>query len=131
MPGPSLEQLEGAVWAAPTYHSSLVETCHRLRKKPVADFTPADLRIMIGQRIGLPHLIPPALELLDRQPMLDAYFYPGDLLAVTVKADEWLESRPVLRSRLVAIVQRALASPELDSEELRKQLERFLAAGSS
>ncbi len=127
MPGPTLEILDGDVWAEPTYHSSLVETCHRLRKKPIAEFTPADLRIMIGQRIGLPHLIPPALALLEREPMIDAFFFPGDLLAAAVEADDWLCSRHELRARLDAIVRRALDSPELESSELRVQFDRFLA----
>ena len=39
------------------YYSGLVKTCHTLRKKPLKDFTVEDLRIMIGQNIGLKYLI--------------------------------------------------------------------------
>jgi hypothetical protein len=49
----SLQELERDGWGQPDYDSHLVQTCHRLRRVPLADFTTEDLRIMIGQKIGL------------------------------------------------------------------------------
>ena len=54
----SLQELEQDNWGEPPYNSYLVTTIHRLRRKPLAEFATEDLRIMIGQRIGLPFLIP-------------------------------------------------------------------------
>ena len=81
----TLEQLEGACWPEPTFDSYLVSTCHRLRKKPLREFTTEDLRIMIGQGIGLPYLIPLALEKLVEDPFAGGDFYPGDLLHSVLK----------------------------------------------
>ena len=50
----SLQELEQDNWGEPPYNSYLVTTIHRLRRKPLAEFATEDLRIMIGQRIGLP-----------------------------------------------------------------------------
>ena len=57
----SLQQLGDHDWDEPTFESHLVQTCHKLRRKPLEDFTVEDLRIMIGQAIGLPYLVPIAL----------------------------------------------------------------------
>ena len=48
----SLQELERHDLGEPPYGSYLVTTVHRLRRKPLADFTVEDLRIMIGQGIG-------------------------------------------------------------------------------
>src|SRR6516165_7980740 len=76
----SLQELEQDNWGEPPYSSYLVTTIHRLRRKPLAEFTTEDLRIMIGQRISLTFLIPLALERLEDQPLAGGDFYPGDLL---------------------------------------------------
>ena len=54
----SLQQLEKQDWVDPGFDSQLVRTCHRLWRIPLAEFTAGDLRIMIGQGIGLPFLVP-------------------------------------------------------------------------
>src|SRR5262245_24749022 len=76
----SLQDLERDDWGEPNFDSHLVRTCHRLRRVPLEDFTTEDLRIMIGQQIGLLFLIPLALEKLDDDPLAEGNFYPGDLL---------------------------------------------------
>ncbi len=48
MTGSTLDQLESVVWGESTFDSYLVKTCHRLRTKPVDEFTVEDFRIMIG-----------------------------------------------------------------------------------
>ncbi len=54
----SLQELEHSDWGEPTYDSHLVTTIHRLRRVPLRQYTVEDLRIMIGQNIGLQYLIP-------------------------------------------------------------------------
>ena len=54
----SLEELEGHDWDEPTYDSGLVTECHRLHRVPLCDFTVENLRITIGQIIGLEYLVP-------------------------------------------------------------------------
>ena len=42
---------------------------------------------MIGQQIGLPYLMPLALELLRTDPFTAGDFYEGDLLAIMLRVD--------------------------------------------
>lgn len=84
----TLESLEKDVWGEPEYNSHLVTTCHRLRKKALNDFETEDLRIMIGQNIGLRYLIPLALDKLDENILADGDLYEGDLLQAVLKSDK-------------------------------------------
>src|SRR5437879_1802772 len=112
----SLQELEGKDWGEPTYDSHLVTECHRLRLVPLREFTAENLRTMIGQEIGLSHLIPLALELLRGNPFTVGDFYEGDLLAAVLRGDSrfWIASQE-LRAEAARIAQRALSLlPSLD-----------------
>jgi len=81
----TLDELDPPAWGEPTYDSYLVTTCHRLRRKPLREFSTEDLRIMIGQGIGLRWLVPLALEVLEEDPLAAGDFYSGDLLAAVLR----------------------------------------------
>ena len=123
----TLEQLEGQVWPEPDYDSYVVATIHRLRKKPLSDFTLEDQRIMIGQGIGLPHLLPIVLDHLVQHPFAQGDFYPGDLLAAVIRvSDDFWAANPDLRVKALAAVEAALkrirkveTAPELKGELLQ------------
>lgn len=80
----TLENLEKDFWSKPDYDSHLVTRCHELRKLPLDSFTTEDLRIMIGQQIGLNYLIPLALEVLTKDLFAEGDFFEGDLLKNTL-----------------------------------------------
>jgi hypothetical protein len=63
-----------------------------LRTRPIGTLGTEDLRILIGQGIGLPWLVPLALETLEVDPLAEGDCYPGDLLAsvLGVPAEFWL-----------------------------------------
>jgi hypothetical protein len=84
----SLQELEQDDWGEPTHNSYLVMTIHRLRRKPLADFTVEDFRLVLGQRIALPFLIPLAVERLEDHPLAAGDLYPGDLLQAVVRAGD-------------------------------------------
>ena len=84
----TLEILENKVWEKPNYESYLISTCHELRKKRLNDFEIEDLRIMIGQNIGLEYLIPLALEYLNQNILAEGDYYKGDLLKSVLNSDE-------------------------------------------
>jgi hypothetical protein len=90
----TLEQLENDIWDDSELMTTLVSTCHRLRKKPIEQFTVEDLRIMIGQDIGTEYLMPKALKVLEVNPLADGDFYAGDLLdsLITLPGEYWKEN---------------------------------------
>src|SRR5262245_28796046 len=108
MPRETLDELEGVEWGEPGFNSLLVRESHRLRKKPVDEFTVEELRVMIGQQIGLDHLMPRAVNFLERQPLAEGDFFPGDLLLNVIRASDWLRARPEVHARIESIIQRAL-----------------------
>ena len=87
----TLEELDGEQWGNAPITSHLVTECHRLRRVPLGEFGVEDLRIMIGQQFGLPHLLPLALEILEQNPFAEGDFFPGDLLLAVlgVKEEFW------------------------------------------
>ena len=106
----SLQQLDGQDWGEPTFDSHLVTECHRLHRVPLRDFTVEDLRITIGQNIGLEHLVPLALERLRDDPFAEGAHYPCDLLVTMLgAAAQFWQRHSELRGQLVTITERAIA----------------------
>jgi hypothetical protein len=90
----TLEELEHEQWVESADDTTLISRCLTLRRKPIGEFSIEDLRVMIGQNIGLRYLIPLALERLEKRPFVGGDFYRGDLLGVVLAADRvfWLQS---------------------------------------
>jgi hypothetical protein len=76
----TLENLEKRNIDKPIHESYLVKRCYELYKVPLEEFTTEDLRIMIGQQIGLEYLIPLAFETLKENLFAEGDYYEGDLL---------------------------------------------------
>jgi CDI immunity proteins len=109
----TLDQLDPPAWGGPTHKTGLVITCHRLRRKPVEQFSMEDLRLMIGQEIGLTWLVPLALEILEQDPLACGDLYPGDLLdRVLLVGREFWRGEPELRSRAQAVLARVSEFPD-------------------
>ncbi|WHT21687.1 contact-dependent growth inhibition system immunity protein [Crossiella sp. CA-258035] len=102
----NLTELERDDWGPPPPEAShLITRCHQLRRVPLDRLTPADLRLLIGQHIGLPHLVPLALARLRADPLLEADFYPGDLLCAVLGAGaEFWAGHPGWRAEVTALV---------------------------
>jgi len=83
----TLEELEGDNWGVPPYPSHLVAECHRLRRVQLRSLTPDNLRLLIGQNIGLQFLVPLALQHLREDPLAQGDFYPGDLLCAVLRVN--------------------------------------------
>jgi len=107
----TIEELEGVRWRDPgppgpesTY---LVRRCHELRRTPLESFTVEDLRIMLGQRIAVPILLPMALAVLREDPLAEGNYYPGDLLLAVLRLpDEMWHGNEADRALLVAASER-------------------------
>ncbi|MFF4530346.1 contact-dependent growth inhibition system immunity protein [Streptomyces sp. NPDC001407] len=130
-PDRSLEELEDDRWPAPAADATrLVATVHALRRRPIGSLTVEDLRVLIGQDVGLPYLLPVAMSVLREDPLAEGDMYEGDLLAavVTRKPFVWSEFPELARELRVLAPKAAALSPAL-----RPETDRFLgqAPGTS
>ena len=103
--GKTLEQLEKNVWGNPEFSSHVVIRCHQLRKTTLDRFTIEDLRLMIGQQLGLMYLVPLAIEALKEDLFIECDYYPGDLLKMVLDIDTifWKENKQ-LRSDIHVLI---------------------------
>ncbi|MFF4695039.1 contact-dependent growth inhibition system immunity protein [Streptomyces chattanoogensis] len=102
----TLDELDPPRWTPPAADAThLVRTVHGLRRIPLSELRPADLRTLISQQVALPYVLPLAVRLLLDEPLLDAYFYEGDLLlaAVDAPASAW-DLLPDLGDRLRTVI---------------------------
>lgn len=119
----SLDELDPPAWGEPAVDSYLVVACHRLRQKPIGCFAVEDLRIMIGQGIGLPWLVPLALEVLERDPLAAGDLYPGDLLSTVLQIpEEYWRPRLRLNERIDSILQHL---PQIEDGDLQRAIASF------
>ncbi|MEV6834008.1 contact-dependent growth inhibition system immunity protein [Streptomyces sp. NPDC051133] len=85
--GRTLDELDPPRWTPPAGDATpLVRKVHALRRVPLGELGPADLRTLVSQQVALPYVLPLAVRLLLQEPLLDAYFYEGDLLLAVVGA---------------------------------------------
>ncbi|WP_420077882.1 contact-dependent growth inhibition system immunity protein [Streptomyces sp. JL3001] len=85
--------------------SRLDAAVHALRRRPIRNLTVEDMRLLIGQNVGLSYLLPLALEVLRRASLAEGDMYEGDLLSAVVPRSPavWNE-RPELAHELRVIV---------------------------
>lgn len=120
-----LDILDPPAWDPPPPDATpAVKRCHKLRTKPLRDFTVEDLRFMIEQQVALHHLVGIALTRLHADPLLKGERYPGDLLASVLRVDPafW---EPRLDPEVSA---RILAEKLLDRTELQPELRELAEA---
>jgi hypothetical protein len=122
-----LDVLDPPRWEPPPPGATrLVRRCHELRSVPIQRLSVEDLRLLIGQAIALPVLVPFALKVLRSDPLVAGDFYAGDLLATVLRIDSrfWEEHREL--DQLKHSIVRSIEPDRLDDvpadlrEELRK-----------
>lgn len=123
----TLEELDGVDWGEPTFQSTLVIECHRVRRVPLKDFTDEDLRRLIGQKFSLDYVVPLALMRLVDEPFCGDW-YSGDVLnAVLSLPLSFWEGHPQLRESIDMIVALAIKKYEVD-EDLHLEIDDELLA---
>lgn len=122
----TLDELDPPRWTAPAADAThLVRKVHELRHVPLGELRPADLRTLIAQQVALPYVLPLAVRLLIEEPLLDAYFYEGDLLLAAVEAPSAAWSvLPELGERLRTVIK---SLPEAAIAELPRGAAEALA----
>ncbi|MFC7908797.1 contact-dependent growth inhibition system immunity protein [Streptomyces nigra] len=121
----SPEELEGRRWSVPAGgETRLMATVRELRRKPIGGLTVEDMRLLIGQDVGLAYLLPLAMEVLRVTPLAEGDMYEGDLLAavLTRSAEVWRDF-PELRREVREIVSELADVPPT----LKREVEEFLA----
>lgn len=120
----SIEELEVDAWPVSKLDSHVVVESHRLRKVPLQDLSVEDLRLLIGQKIGLEYTIPLAIERLEENPLVAGAMYRGDLLANVIRLPgTFWQSHPDLNNRLVEI--------KFELEAVSETIEELLPSISS
>ena len=81
---------------------------------------------MIGQNIGLPFLVPLALEQLRENPLAEGNYYAGDLLVNVLRVEPqfWSET-PSLRSEVTRIADEAFEIPTITTVEFESIREAY------
>gem|GEM_PF-4967536 len=76
-----------------------------------------EIRVMISQDGGLKYLIPKAINLLEKNILEEAIYYPGDLLMAVLGADEnyWKE-HGFERNCFVKLIERSIDSIKSNTE---------------
>ena len=104
----TLAELEGLSLQEPSEtDTALVRMCLALMRVPLGQMTTENLRMLIGQEIGLKYLVPIALRKLALDPFADGDFYCGDLLKVVVGVSPaFWAAEPTLRRALDDVISR-------------------------
>lgn len=103
----SIDELEGAP-LPPPYPTGMIERIARARRVPITDLPLGDLRLLVSQGQAVEHLMPLALEHLERDPLLWAELYNGDLLLAALHAHAYYAEAATFTARLQAVVSLAL-----------------------
>ncbi|MFI1187336.1 contact-dependent growth inhibition system immunity protein [Streptomyces californicus] len=127
----SLEQLEGVKWPAPPPDATgLVKASYGLRKLPIGRLNAHELSRLIGQDIGVPWLLPLALDLLHgaAHDQSLGVFYDDDLLtaALTRRSHVW-RSNPGWVTKMKEII----SALDDISPHIQEDIQKFLKESGS
>jgi hypothetical protein len=114
----TLDTVDPPAWGpAPPDATPLIKRCHELRTKPLAEFTDADLRLMIEQRVALNRMVWMALERLRSDRPAAGAPYPDELLISVLRVDTtFWEEFPDLDVEVYRFVKALVGRVELDAE---------------
>lgn len=127
----TIGELEAQVWPEPGADAThVVRRCWALRTKELAKFTIEDLRIMLGQQVAVPILLPRAVRVLIETPLAEGDYYPGDLLHAVMRlpAESW-QGLSALRTQLAETL--ALLAEYNGLDDLQPAVSAFVAANQT
>lgn len=95
----SIEELENSCWEHNDFDSYVVRTVQAARKKPLSELTNEEIRVLVGQKVGLKYILPMAVAILKKDPMAEIRFFEGDLLECVLRLSpaDWSENSDELR----------------------------------
>ncbi|MEK2472201.1 contact-dependent growth inhibition system immunity protein [Streptomyces noursei] len=114
-----MEEIEGDRWPDPPAGATrLTATVHAVRRRPVSALGPEDLQLLIRQNIGLPHLLPRAVDVLRADPLAEGDLYEGDLLSTVLTRDRaaWAGAPQAARALRLFVAAMDDVPPDLQGE---------------
>jgi len=89
LPNTNLLALTGdASLAEPTFKSGLTERIAKAWITPLPELTGKQVRVLVGQMLGLPWLAKPVAMFLHQHPRAECDLYPGDLMSAALRAHQ-------------------------------------------
>jgi hypothetical protein len=125
----TIEQLENDQWEEVRFPSSLVEKCFQYRKVPISELSVEQLRLLIGQKIGLRYTVPKAIALLQANILAEGDYYPGDLLnsLLSLSEDDWNEC-PAEKTKFIELLHQNISLIEAsENKVLIKNVKAYLS----
>ena len=115
------------------YSSSIQLRTYNLYLERIKNYDIDDIRFMIGQNIGLKYLVPIALNYLQKNILIEANYYEGDLLKVVLllPKDFWKSNLKLYSQVYQLLLSNKDSLDQLDSSfesdrKLIKQYNEFL-----
>ncbi len=106
--------------------SGLIQRCEEASNKKLSELTPEDLRLLIGQSMGLKYTIPLALELLEKNPFISGELFIGDLLLAVLKTPtEFWKTHIELFNRMVDVASEVEIVYSTINDEILPLIDRF------
>lgn len=103
----SIAVLEGKRWPDPGvqashFHRRLYEAV----TKPISELKPEELRLLIVQDVGIEFVLSLALDIIEKDPLIEVEHFRGDLLVAALGASPAAYRRlPEVRSRAEKVLQ--------------------------
>lgn len=123
----SLEEIENDRWGDPPADATrLISAAYALRTRPVGALDAEGLRLLISQQIGQHTLIPLAIDQVERNPLAEGDFYPGDLLDALMRRvpESYWQAHEDQRARVRAVAE--ALDPDETFDVLYTQANEFL-----
>lgn len=121
----TIEEIEGIKWKASSFPTGLVKRVYEIRKKKIKDLDSEDLRIALDQEICINVIIPLAFKKIEENILLEANYYPGDLLSSLLRAKNYWDIHFDEKIKFINLIKEKKSLVEKSTEiteEIRNQL---------
>ena len=120
----SINELDGnKSFKHPDFNSYPVQKSYELMDKKLKFFDPEDLRLMIGQNFGLKYLIPIAIKILKKNPLIEANFFEGDLLLKVLNVNNhFWDDYPELKEEILKLFKKKLINYEILDNDTKEEI---------
>lgn len=120
----SLEELTGLIEGDPAEAPTpLVEWIMRSWKKPLSSLTDEEIGRLVVQGYGMPYILDLVWVKLQRDPLFEGSYYPGDVLSNLIRweKENW-KDRPEYEAELKSLYKRAIQRPIEEKDSFLESL---------